>query len=294
MSTHPSSRIRLGVFVDLECVRRNLETGAHRLLDAVDLGARIHGFASTRGRVVLANCYADWAAPRALSARDLRRQGFEPRFAWRREGGGSDLSLILDVMESLGAPQRCDEYLLIASDPDQVELIQRLHRHDRSVVVAGFRAAVAPELIRAADCFMPLEDILLLPSSAGPLADPAASGGSAPAGDLLDEQDVTSLILLIHRLEERLDFVGVGYLIGKAMSQNAVGPEDLRLRRLLFNKLAEEGIVEVYKLENKEAGADPVSACRLDHDHPRVQDVLAHGEEYDDEYDDEPAGDDEP
>lgn len=277
MSANPSSRTRVGLFIDLENVRRSLDAAAYRTIDAPDLGARIYSFASTRGRVVVANVYADWSAPRALNPRDFRRQQLEPRFVLRRDAAErpADLTMALDVMESLFASYQVDEYVLVTGDADCLELIQRLRKHDRSVVLSSVRSATAQELIRAADHFVPLEDVLLLPPASGVGAESSSPQALSNAQSVFDEQDVSALILLINRLEERLDFVGVGYLIGKAMGHNAVGPEDIRLRRMLFNKLADEGIVEVYKLDNKEAGADPVSACRLNHDHPRVQEILA-------------------
>jgi len=281
MSASNSSRSRVGLFIDLENVRRSLDAAAYRSIDAPDIGARIYSFASTRGRVVLANVYAEWTAPRALGPRDFRRQQIEPRFCLRREASDRmiDLTMALDVMESLHQPCPVDEYILVTGEVDYLELVQRLRKHDRSVVVCGIRSIAAPELVRSADHFVPLEDVLLLPPASGSGVEASIPQALSGSSGVFDEQDVSALILLINRLEERLDFVGVGYLIGKAMGHNAVGPEDIRLRRMLFNKLADEGIVEVYKLENKEAGADPVSACRLNHDHPRVQEILAREDE---------------
>jgi hypothetical protein len=155
-------------------------------------------------------------------------------------------------------------------------------------VLATPRGTVANELLRSVDQVLALEDVLLLPSTGSTAVD-AGTIGSAGAA-VVDEQDISALILLVHRLEDRLDFVGVGYLIGKAMAQNSVGPEDSRLRRLLFNRLADDGIVEVYKMDNKDAGADPVSACRLNYDHARVKEVLARDED-DDFADNDDLGD---
>lgn len=284
MSSNSSPRTRVGLFIDLENIRHSLEAAGFRPIDGPDLGARIYSFASTRGRVVVARAYGDWTQPRSFSPRDFRRQQIEPKFVMCRDTGPPpvNVTMSLDVQETLFGTYEVDEYILVSGDGAFGEVLQRLHRFDRDVVVCGIRSAAAQELIRAADHFVPLEDVLLLPPASPTPREPFSQTFQSPGTDAYDEHDVTALILLISRLEERLDFVGVGYLIGKAMGHNAVGPEDIRLRRTLFNRLADEGIVEVYKLDNKEIGADPVSACRLDRSHPRVVEVLATSDDSDD------------
>ncbi len=264
--------------MDLDSVRSSLESTTSRSLDGMDLAARLYGFAANRGRVVVANVYADWtSSDRSWAmARDFKRHMIEPRLVLRRGHGEAKCTvpLALDTLEALFGNFDVDEFVFVGANPDLQEVIQRVRKFDCSTVLCATRGSVAPDLIRSADHFVPLEDILLLPSSGGG-AHRDSGGHRMTAPMSFTEQDVTSLIMLIDRLEDRLDFVGVGYLITKAMQYNAVGPDDIRARRLLFNHLADEGMVEVYKMENKEEGADPVSACRLNRDHERVRQVLS-------------------
>jgi uncharacterized LabA/DUF88 family protein len=100
----------------------------------------------------------------------LRGIGFEVKlkpFIQRRDGsakGDWDVGITLDVLEY--APQ-ADVVVLATGDGDFDLLVQKIRdRHQVSVEVYGVAELSAASLIRAADRFVPIQDHLLLRSTA--------------------------------------------------------------------------------------------------------------------------------
>ena len=87
---------------------------------------------------------------------------------------------------------------------------------------------------------------------------PADVSESSPSNE-----KITKLIRTMDRLEKRLEFVGVSYLMGKVWDD-----------RNTFDRAIDDGIVEMYETGNIDGRSMPVSACKLDRLHPVVKSVL--------------------
>jgi hypothetical protein len=94
-----------------------------------------------------------------------------------------------------------------------------------------------------------------------------------PSGPFVpDDKDLEDFVFLMSDLEHSLEFVGIGYFLN-LMVQNELAPS-VNDARTWFNALVEEGIIKVYKTDNKVEGRDQVSACSLNRDTDKVKDIL--------------------
>jgi hypothetical protein len=87
--------------------------------------------------------------------------------------------------------------------------------------------------------------------------------------------DWSRLVLLLRDLEARMPFVGMRWLKNKVLGPHNVGVSHLGDKQALLNKAVDEGMVEVFRVGNREEGGEPVTACRLMREHLRVAEILA-------------------
>jgi hypothetical protein len=263
----PSPR-RVALLVDHGGLQTLLESSG-RVRGTGELADRLRTLASSLGRVVSSTAYADWTSL-GEDARAFRRRGIEPRLVLPLDSGDdrADVVLALDALELALSPAAPGIFVLAAGDGSLHDLVLRLRRAGSRVVVCGPRDATAPELARGADRFTPLEG-LLEGSAAGVEAAPA-DGGHVD----FDRYDWGPFLRLVDGLEHRLSFVGLKYLNHKVLNRENCGFDDRARRQTLINHVIDEGILEIYQIDNIDAGGDPVTACRLNRGHTRVKDVL--------------------
>jgi hypothetical protein len=261
--TDPGNRVAL--FLDFEYARQALAAHASPAPPApAAVCERFLEAAQRFGRVVLANAYADWTVADA-DPREFRRRQVEPQLVSCREDGGDriDMALALDAVETLGIEPRIDVYVVASAAGDLADLLARLRRRGRFVVLLAGRADAGREVVRGADRFVALEDLFG--------AHPARP---APPLDL-GSYDWTNFVRLIRDLSRKLNFVGLRYVATKVLNPHNCGLSDRTQKQELLNRAIDLGILESYQVENIEEGGDPVSACRLNLMHPVVRESLA-------------------
>jgi hypothetical protein len=170
--------------------------------------------------------------------------------------------MALDVMESLLDGPPLDTYVLATNDEDFQEVVLRLKRTGRRVVVAGLEAIASPELMGGSDQFVPLEELLGL------------KAGQPVKRIDFSMYDWAPFIQLMDEIEAKMPFVGLGWLVKKKLNAENSGTESSHERQQLLDQAVEEGVVVLHKVENIAEAGDPVTACKLNRDHPLVKEFV--------------------
>lgn len=265
------------VYADLESARDALEQASS---DPVQLGTKLVEFARGLGRVLVAHVYGDIDTE---AAKELRRAGCEVHVT-TEEGDGSapeSIALALDAAQSMTLVPQVEVAVLLTDDAQLSELVRRLRRQGRYVVAIVPEALVEAQPAQAADRALSLEDFLAgdLPVDA-PVAPPAvrptrprpAAVAARPLD--LDTYDWSRLVLLLRDLEAKMPFVGMRWLKNKVIGPHNVGAQSMTDKQALLNRAVDDGLIETYRVGNRDESGDPVTACRLLREHPLVAQLL--------------------
>ena len=261
---------RVALFVDYENIRRSMEHHFDPVPAPKVLCEKLHEIASRFGHLIIANAYADWSMS-GTEAREFRRRQIEPRLVLTKENGDdrTDITMSLDALETLFVEPGVDVYVIASGDSDFHDLLQRLRRRGKRIVVTSVRPDTGRELIRGSDRFLPLDEVF------GPRSPRQVHPVS------WDDYDWTGFIRLIRDLDRKLNFVGLRYVATKVLNPHNCGLSDRAQKQELLNRAIDSGIILPYQVENIEEGGEPVSACRLNHEHELVAATLVGLEEED-------------
>jgi hypothetical protein len=257
-----SDENHLALFMDHEGLRRALSRHHLPLPAAAELARAAVRFCQDLGHLVVARVYDDWSAHQA-EPQAFRDQHLEPRLVLSMAGPGALLCLALDAVAYAQSPRAAAQLVLCSGEPTLSHVTLRLRELGQRVLVIAPAALAESGIAVGAHRFVPLEDMLRL------------AGGDAPDKEWnADDYDFGRFVRLVAWLEERLPFVGVGYLIKKAMNHENVGVHDVKTKQAIFQTAQDLGLVEVYYKDNKDEAGDPVAACRLLREHPQVVKTL--------------------
>ena len=313
----PAPRAHVALLVDFANIRQQIRaSGASEDAEAApmpttsEIARALVRFTGGVGRVGVARAYADWSREPKV-ARELNGTRLQPVLVPATEHGEdrSHIRLVVDAMEALYNGDEPDAFVIASGDPSLVPLVQAIRADGSEVIVVTADEDAADELLAEADQFARFDDILeglvgeaVQPRPLGERGqERAAAKGKAarqvaqPTRDrsgyyagtpLLREADFADydwdgFIQLIDELEDRLPFVGVRYLVNKVLAPHNCGIDDPHIKRDLINEAVDEGMIEMYTVGNVNERTDPVTACRLDRENPRVQGAL--GEAADEE-----------
>ncbi len=285
-----STQTTVALFIDNEGLRRSLSREAEPLPDPRELAHAAARKAAGLGRVVVARAYDDWSSDHT-GPHAFRDAGIEPRLVVSGHGPSALLALSLEAMEHCCSHRGADVVLVMAGDPLLSELTARLRARAR-VVVIGPDIELDNGISAGAHLFLTLDELLSgadppdafgTPTEHMPNTDSSSSGSVAPEPFDAETYDWVRFVKLVSWLEERLPFVGVGYLIKKAMNRENSGATDNRDKQAIFQAAQDRGLVEVYYKDNIEQSGDPVAACQLLRDDPDVIRILDQLEQEDDD-----------
>jgi len=254
------------LYVDFDDLRLEVEDGGERI-DANELACRLQEIAREEGRVIAASAYGDWTDPEA-DPRPFRRNQLETKLVLSGEDEEVNawLPMSLDIQESLFTEPRMDIYVIGGGAPQLEEIIKRLKRFDRRVVLCACGYTCPQELIQMTDRYTRVEELL----------GPAGVDGEGSLD--FERYDWTPFVRALDWHEKRMEFIGIGLLLKKILDHRNCGYTSYARKREIFEEAKERGIIEIYTVPNIEAGADPVSACRLLRESEDVRAVLGQEE----------------
>lgn len=266
---------RCFVYADIESVRDTLEAERR---DVADFTSRLIALARTQGRVLATKVYGDVDHE---TARVLKSAGADVTVT-SEDGDGSapeSIAIALDAAQSLALVPHVDATLLVTDDSQLSELVRRLRHQGRFVTVVAPQALLDAEPAKSADRALSVEELLsgdaALPvQGVTPSARTSRPTRPAPVELDLDTYDWTRLVLLLRDLEAKMPFVGMRWLKNKVIGPHNVGVHSMGDKQNLLNRAVEDGLVETYRVDNREEGGDPVTACRLVREQARVRDIL--------------------
>jgi len=267
------------IYLDLESARGALEGAGATVAQFAE---KAMGLARGHGRVLAAIAYGDIDAE---DAKELKRAGFEARLT-SEDGEGSapeSIAIALDAVEAMCRGPQVETTIIITDDAQLGELVRRLRRSGRYVAVVTPASYVGQEPARSADRGLTIEALLsedvvadALPAepTRAPVRD--APRSRPPSGQTIDfaTYNWTRLILLMRDLESKMPFVGMRWLKNKVIGPHNVGAVTIADKQLLLNRAVEEGLLETYRVGNRDETGDPVTACRLLRDNERVRVVI--------------------
>jgi len=258
----------VALFLDYENVRHSIEHHFDPPPTQPLLCEKLLELSSRFGHVLLANAYGDWSLPNC-QPREFRRRQIEPRLVLTKENGDdrTDITMSMDALETLYVEPEIDVYVVASGDSDFHDLLQRLRRRGKRIVVCAVRSDTGRELIRGADKFVALEELLGIRT------------GRSTEPVRWEEYDWTNFIRLIRDLDRKLNFVGLRYVATKVLNPHNCGLSDRSQKQELLNRAIDSGIIDPYQVENIEEGGEPVSACRLNEENPLVAETLRRLEE---------------
>jgi len=215
--------------------------------------------------VLLFFAYADFDNPefRGLQS-ELQRRGVEPRHVFSkhsddlRRKNSADIEMSLEALELVYARSDIDKFVLVSGDRDMIPIIKRLLQRGKKVHVVSVKSATSKDLRRFATTYTAIEDLLgITPTEPTMLP-------------VTVDDPKSHIIRKLHILESgKMPFVGLSYFTKK---------ENERVPFNVFevvNELILEGAIETYEVPNPRNPAYPTKACRLDHNHELVIDVLS-------------------
>lgn len=272
---------RVSAYVDLEAVREQLSASN---ANAARLVGQIVALARSLGRVTSVTAYGDIDHE---TARELRKHGCDARLTVE-DGEGSvpeSIAMTYDIAAALGTNQEADAVVLVTDDAQIGEVVRRARRANRYVVAVVPASLTEQEPARTADRQIPVESLLageVTLESQGSWAPPARIAprrGAPPVAPAqaplnLDEYDWTRFVVLLRDLEERMPFVGMRWLKNKVIGPHNVGVSSVADKQQLLNRAVDDGLVETYRVGNREEGGEPVTACRLMRENEKVAEIL--------------------
>jgi hypothetical protein len=270
------------LYIDLESARTPVE-GAESTVGV--FAERVVAFGRTLGRILGAIAYGNVNAD---EAKELKRSGCEVRLT-SEDGEGSapeSIAIALDAMEAACRGPLIDSIVVVTDDAQLGELVRRLRRQGRYVAVVSPAGFAGEEPSRSADHAVTVESLLqgTIEVAPEPLADVSRVSARPPVvprprptnGQTIDfaTYDWTRLVLLMRDLEAKMPFVGMRWLKNKVIGPHNVGAETIADKQLLLNRAVDDGLIETYRVGNRDETGDPVTACKLIRTHERVTAIL--------------------
>ncbi len=271
----------VALFVDVDGLQRALQRSHQSLPSPSELGEALVRLCRDRGQLTLARAYADWTSPQA-DPRAIQEKGLEPVLVLPSLPGSTLAALAYDVAQHACAESVDGEVVLVGGDAGLGQVARRVRGRRQWVTLVTPEPLAETGLSASAHELVSLDSLLWDDASpaergADPEWNPDGEDDEDGNGDgrlELEDFDWHRFVRLVAWLEQRLPFVGVGYLIKKAMTPENVGTADPRDKQAIFQQAEELGLVEVYYKDNIDEQGDPVAACRLQPDHELVSEVL--------------------
>ena len=161
---------KMALFMDFENIAIGIEEAKYGKFDLDLIQKRL----VEKGKILFKRAYANWDryGKYRRAFHDASIELFDIPRSTRSGKNAADIQMVVDAMELCYSKEHIDVFVLASGDSDFHDLLQRLRRRGKQVVVCGARRDTGRELIRGADKFVSLEDLLGIrasrPARAGP------------------------------------------------------------------------------------------------------------------------------
>ncbi len=153
----------VAIYLDFE----NLAISALEAYRGIEMPLKIEPiiqFARTKGTPKIKKVYADWSKKKfSLYQKELLMNGFElihlPETNLLGKNG-SDMRLVIDVMEHLHEEPKPDIVLIGSGDSDFIPLIQHMQQRNTEVILLSFEHSVSDMIKHYCSEFKPLKELL--------------------------------------------------------------------------------------------------------------------------------------
>lgn len=262
----------IALFIDYENVHYGLVNQYRFKPTPAHLTSLILSEVSKDGTILIKKAYADWEKPEFDGVQAaLKKTGVEPAYALSKKtqrGSGkettwkdsADAVLLLDALETVFERKDIDEFVVVTGDRAALDLVHRLSSRGKKVKICALESALAQELSDAVN-----GDVISIEKLLG--IEPVATK-TIPATLVTPtsvQLDWDRLIVKVNELEQKMPFVGCGYLT----KRHSFHPS-------LFQEGIDSGIWEIYPVPNPNDSEHPTSALRLRRDNQLVLKAL-HG-----------------
>jgi NYN domain-containing protein len=270
----------VALFVDFEHLRRHTDSAQHPVCPLSSAIEAVACRVQELGDVVTANVYADWEKLPGMQS-EVKRLHLDPKFVFSNSRGpavnltrtnGSVISMALDVFESLSFHPEIETYVLVCDDPGIFDLVSRIRRHGREVLLVGFEQGMPEALLDADVDFEPVESYV----------QPADMDrqDTPPSPDDYEEPDTRfdwePFVMLLARLESTLPFVSLKYLKNSVLTPAHGCDSTTESKAALIRKAIEQQYIETHKIPNPRNPHYATTTCLLNRRHPEVRRILEH------------------
>jgi uncharacterized LabA/DUF88 family protein len=242
---------QVALFIDFENVRYSILNTYHCEPKASLLVEK----ARAHGQMTVARAYADFTEHPQSLQRDLQISGISAlnitahQIAQKKKSG-SDMEMLMDIVETLLDRPAISTYLLMTGDRDFIRAVTMArNRFSKEVVISGVPGTVSTDLIK----------------SAGNNFDPIVME------QLTDKEKIETLVAVVDGLEKSRPFLAFKYLVDVVVSNTDLPAASQDEAKALVSRAAELGYIKRYQRGNGHW------AYKLDRDNKKVTSILSSG-----------------
>jgi hypothetical protein len=268
----------VALFVDFEHLRRHPDGAQHPVCPLSSAIEAVACRVQDMGDVVTANVYADWEKLPGRQA-EVKRLHLDPKFVFSNSRGpsvqltrtnGSVVCMALDAFEALLEKPEIDTYVLVSDDPGLLDLVSRIKRHGKDVLLVGFQRGMPDDLLSADLDFEPLESYVQ-PSDLQPEDTPPSPDDYNDSDESFDWEP---FVMLLSRLESTLPFVSLKYLKNSVLTPIHGCGSSTESKAELIREAIRLQYIETRKIPNPRNPNYDTTTCVLNRRHPEVRRLL--------------------
>ncbi|HOO97389.1 MAG TPA: NYN domain-containing protein [Caldisericia bacterium] len=251
------------VMMDFENIWYSFKNAYNQDLDLKLFLPNLYDHVRSKYRILMAAAYADWVEFVDLMAK-IHNLGLEIRFAHKRKRyGGEGRDSTTDMIMSMDGIQFAlqnpdvDTFYLMTGNNNFTDLVYKLTRMGKEVILMGIESSTGSELMTAATQFVDIEQVL----------------GFVPSETVDPEAAVKTFIKLMDRWERgSMSYIGLSKVAKTMLPDSLVGHE-LAAKFDFLNGLIEHGVLTKYDVEAPSLPTGSVVAIKLNREHEIVAEI---------------------
>lgn len=255
----------VAILIDFENIWFSYKNNYGHDLDLKMFFPNLRDMARNKHKILTAIAFADWLEFTELMPK-VQSLGFEIRYAPKRLKYGTevrkenitDIAMSLEGLTIALTLPDVERFILLSGDNDFSELVHRLLRLGKDVILVGLESSTGSELISAATEFIPLERVL----------------GYIPGDEEDAEAPIRAFIQLMNRWEDSsMSYIGLSHVAKELLPDSIVG-DDYKDRFNFINMLIEKSLLIKYEVDTPSKMNRKAIGIKLNRKHPLVRKTL--------------------